>query len=155
MSKKCPVEICPKCLKIRGINGKVDMKLTRSDCCECHGGTGYSPENKDLKNLCEASQDGRLKEMIKECRPETLEGKLSKIILNGIVMNTPDNFPAYYIEAATKEIFQAIRTWLLSKIPQKLDILDHHEKYHSDCLRCKEILAINQTVADIKRNMGV
>jgi len=40
--------------------------------------------------------------------------------------------------------------WLEGK---KIDILDHHEKYHKDCHRCIEIFARNQLITELVEEM--
>ena len=49
-------------------------------------------------------------------------------------------------ELATNALTTLIIKWLESK---KIDILDHHEKYHKDCHRCIEIFACNQLITEL------
>jgi hypothetical protein len=47
---------------------------------------------------------------------------------------------------ATSSLTSLIIKWLEGK---KIDILDHHEKYHKDCHRCIEIFACNQLITEL------
>ena len=50
------------------------------------------------------------------------------------------------INTATSSLTALIIKWLEGK---KIDILDHHEKYHKDCHRCIEIFACNQLITEL------
>jgi hypothetical protein len=50
------------------------------------------------------------------------------------------------IDTATSSLTSLIIKWLEGK---KIDILDHHEKYHKDCHRCIEIFACNQLITEL------
>jgi hypothetical protein len=50
------------------------------------------------------------------------------------------------INNTTSSLTSLIIKWLEGK---KIDILDHHEKYHKDCHRCIEILACNQLITEL------
>ena len=49
-------------------------------------------------------------------------------------------------DVATSSLTALIIKWLEGK---KIDILDHHEKYHKDCHRCIEIFARNQLITEL------
>jgi len=54
------------------------------------------------------------------------------------------------VDTAHSSLTTLIIKWLEGK---KIDILDHHEKYHKDCHRCIEIFACNQLITELVEEM--
>jgi hypothetical protein len=54
------------------------------------------------------------------------------------------------VDQATSSLTSLIIKWLEGK---KIDILDHHEKYHKDCPRCIEIFTTNQLITELVEEM--
>jgi len=55
------------------------------------------------------------------------------------------------LSSATSSLTTLIIKWLEGK---RVDILDHHEKYHIDCHRCIEILARNQLITELVEELN-
>jgi hypothetical protein len=50
------------------------------------------------------------------------------------------------VNTASSSLTALIIKWLEGK---RVNILDHHEKYHKDCHRCIEIFARNQLITEL------
>jgi hypothetical protein len=75
-----------------------------------------------------------------------MKAEIEKILC--IACNDCTDHPAdcMMVSNQAQSLTALIIKWLEGK---KIDILDHHEKYHKDCHRCIEILAHNQLITEL------